>query len=197
MFSDGVRSVRGAKMSEFRRLSPGWRCLHGMLWVLGWPPHPPNGAKTVSPADLSICLPLRAHRARTRRGLPHAPARGFFCSSRCPSMLVPRLFYRQPQSSGGDKGALTAVSRCSQRAQPQPPDTCGLCTPSGSHGWHGLELQCTRRLQSPRAGSLRSQPCSQLSATNQADASVNPALLDTHPGPLCADTRRPFADGSL
>ena len=166
------------------------------LLLLGWPPptHQTGPRQSRLPIYLFVCR-CAPQSSDTEGALPpsHAPARGFFCSSG----LVPRLFYRQPQSSGGDKGALTAVSRCSQRAQPQPPDTCGLCTPSGSHGWHGLELQCTRRLQSPRAGSLRSQPCSQLSATNQADASVNPALLDIHPGPLCADTRRSFADGSL
>ena len=149
--SEGVTKANASRMTS----------LADMLWVIRWPPT--KGApdslachylrKTRPPAHLSLfvcrCAPQSSDTEGAPLGLPrcknprraHAPARAWLLLL---SRLVPWLFYRQPQSSGRDKGALTAVSRCSQRAQPHPPDTCGLCTPSGSHGWHGLELQCTR-----------------------------------------------------
>ena len=61
-------------MSEFL-FEVSWVAVPSRHALGAWVAPRPNGAKTVSPADLSICLPLRAHRARTRRGgLPHPHA---------------------------------------------------------------------------------------------------------------------------
>ena len=108
-----------------------------------------------------------------------------------------------PSYSFGSRRVRAAIKEPSQpcaaaqRAKPHPPDIVWALHTFWVAWLARARASAQTAAAEPTHRSLRSRPCSQHSATNQADACVNPALLGTPRALLCADTLRPFADGPL
>ena len=102
MFWDGVR-LRGGETEPGGCRPQRW-CRCARAWDA-------SGARQGRQANTTTCTAPFGLRPTTelRHGGDSAPGRA--ASAR---RWVPQLFFRQPQSSGGDKGALTAVRRCSE-----------------------------------------------------------------------------------
>ena len=110
--SEGWRKRNRARFGPQHRC----RCARGMLRV------PAKGGKTdtttcTAPFGDLGCAPLTELRPE---GTQRPGGRLLSPCGRRFYFWVPQLFFRQPQSSGGDKGALTAVRRCSE-GQTSPP----------------------------------------------------------------------------